>query len=130
MVINTLPSPSFCLCPTYPPTPAVCQSARVPEHQHPLHPFVFVLPTPLHQQCARVPGVPEHQHPLHPFVFVLPTPLHQQCARVPEHQHPLHPFVFVLPTPLHQPEYQSTRASTLSSLTQQQSVEKYLLVGK
>ena len=24
--------------------------------------------------------------PLHPFVFVLPTPLHQQCARVPEYQ--------------------------------------------
>ena len=46
------------------------------------------------------------------------------------YQHPLHPFVFVLPTPLHQPEYQSTRASTLSSLMQQQSVEKYLLVGK
>ena len=26
------PSPSFRLCPTYPSTPAVCQSARVPEH--------------------------------------------------------------------------------------------------
>ena len=59
------PSPSFRLCPPYSSTPAVCQSARVPEHQHPLHPFVFVLPTPLHQQCARVP---EYQS-VNPFVI-------------------------------------------------------------